>query len=149
MLPFLLAACVHAPSPVGVPLGGELAPVAFLAGTWVAGDPHGTTTETWSTPANGMMFGHNQAVDLTGQTVFFEQLVVYRGGGRVVYRAAPRGGEGVEFVLGGHGPGWAEFTNPAHDYPRRLRYERVGAELVATIDDGAGGRVVSWRYRPG
>jgi hypothetical protein len=146
MLTLLALACVHAPAPVSMPIQGDLDEVKFLVGEWRMGVDGNTTIEAWLPPEGGMMFGTSQTIDDHGLTVFFEHLTVYHQGADVVYRAAPRGAGAAEFTLDGHGDNWAEFTNPAHDYPRRIRYERVGAELAATIDDGAGGQVNSWRF---
>ena len=41
-----------------------------------------------------------------------------------------------------------EFTNPAHDYPQRIRYWREGDKLIAEIALIDGKRAVSWTYEP-
>lgn len=143
MLTLLALACVRAPAPVAMPIQGDLDEVRFLSGEWRIEVESVTTIEAWLPPQGGMMFGTSQTIDDHGLTVFFEHLTLYQQGADVVYRAAPRGAGATEFTLAAHGDNWAESTNPAHDYPRRIRYERVGAELVATIDDGAGGQVGS------
>jgi hypothetical protein len=53
----------------------------------------------------------------------------------------------TSFEVVAHGEGWVVFANPAHDYPRRIRYERSRAGLVATIDDGEGGDARVWTMR--
>lgn len=149
MVALLLLACApHAPPP-SFPLTGDLAQVAFLAGRWSGAADGSVTTEVWSAPRGGVMLGHGHTVDATGSTVFFEHLAVLSTRAGVVYRAWPAGVSPTDFGLAAAGPGWVEFTNPANDYPRRIRYERVGSELRATIDDGAGGNAQSWVFAGG
>ena len=93
------------------------------------------------------MFGRSSTIR-DGRTVFFEHLVLLaHPGGGVVYRAQPVGQAATSFEVVGHGEGWVVFANPAHDYPRRIRYERSRAGLLATIDDGEGGDARVWTMR--
>ena len=41
-----------------------------------------------------------------------------------------------------------EFSNPAHDYPQRIRYWREGDTLHAEIALLDGSRAVQWSYAP-
>lgn len=147
----LLLGCLPHPAPPTFPIGGDLAAVAFLAGSWAGtADAATTTSEVWSAPRGGLMLGHGHTIDrASGATVFFEHLALVSTPAGVVYRAWPAGAPPTDFTLSASGEGWVEFTNPAHDYPRRIRYERVEGGLRATLDDGAGGDVRSWGFAPG
>ena len=81
-----------------------------------------------------------------GKLSGFEFLRIEIGEGDAVYQAQPQGKPAVPFRLVEMGATHAVFANPAHDYPRRLRYQRHGDALKATVDDGLGGDVVQFDW---
>ena len=130
--------------------GPALSPVGALA--WLAGSWHGvsasglTFEETLSSPADQML-GMSRA-SKEGRTVFSERLRLERKDGKLSYVAHPSGQAETVFTSTTEDAGLLVFENPNHDYPKRIRYERVGGELIVTIDDGAGGRSETFRLRP-
>lgn len=125
--------------------------LAWMAGSWVqeAPGPDGGdrwTEESWTGPRGGVMLGHSRSG--RGETLReFEFLQLQPGAdGELTYIARPQGGAPVAFRLVQRDAMSATFENPAHDYPQRIRYERKGDVMTATISkiDGSGPR--SWVY---
>ena len=139
---------------VAMLLMGQSAPPAariddlgWLSGRWVSAARGNWTEETWSTPRSGMMLGFSRSEreDVGGE---FEFLRIAPGpDGRLAYIAQPGGRAPVAFRLVRHDESSATFENAEHDYPQRIRYQRFGRSLVATISsiDGSGER--SWSFR--
>lgn len=76
-----------------------------------------------------------------GTVTAFEFLRIVAKDGRAVYVAQPGGGPATEFVATTHTAGRIVFENPEHDFPKRVIYERSGADrLNASIDGGADDR---------
>ncbi len=76
-----------------------------------------------------------------GRPVAFEFLRIELAPGETAYVAQPQGRPPVRFALRAHGPRFALFANPAHDFPKRIRYERVDEDtLAASVDAGADGK---------
>ena len=57
-------------------------------------------------------------------------------------------GTPVEFAMTGQTAESIQFSNPAHDYPQRIRYWRDGKTLNAEIALIDGSRAVQWSYSP-
>lgn len=126
--------------------------VAFLAGSWIGSSQGGRNEEHWTAPNGGLMVGMSRSVH-GGRAVFFEHLRIERRGDAIVYVAAPKGRAPVEFVFDPEQSGTrcAVFTNPEHDFPKRITY-RLAADgaLGARIDDGTDdGRHQSFRWLRG
>jgi hypothetical protein len=99
--------------------------------------------------AGGAMLGTARTV-AGGKMVSFEFLRIVERDGGLVYVAQPGGGTPVEFVLTELSATRALFENPAHDYPKRIVYERVGEDGLATeISDSGGARAHRASYRRG
>ena len=120
--------------------------LAWLSGRWESNRGASWNEENWSTPRGGMMMGYSRSVrEDVGRD--FEFLRIAAGpDGTLSYIAQPGGGAPVAFRLVRHDATSATFENPAHDYPQRIRYQRFGRSLVATISsiDGSGER--SWNF---
>lgn len=74
------------------------------------------------------------------------QILADSGGG-FAFWGAPHGEWRTRFMLTSSGPLEVVFTNPAHDYPQRIRYWREGAMLNAETSLIDGGKAMRWRYR--
>ncbi|MEY4160237.1 MAG: hypothetical protein RLZZ136_858 [Pseudomonadota bacterium] len=68
--------------------------------------------------------------------------------GRLVYSVQERGGQAIDFVMRVASDEAIEFTNPAHDFPQRLRFWRQGQLLMAEAAKMDGSNVTRWNYRP-
>ena len=123
--------------------------LAWLAGTWV-GDQQGISTEeVWLTPRGGTMIGMHRDIAADGE-VFFEFLRIEDRAGTVVYVASPRGAAPTEFIHTGCVDGVAQFVNPAHDFPQRIVYHRLGEDsLKASVHGREEGeeRSREWLWR--
>ena len=73
-----------------------------------------------------------------GKLAAFEFLRVVVKDGRAVYVAQPNGAPPTEFTATAVGADRVVFENAAHDFPKRVIYERSGADgLTASIDGGS------------
>src|SRR5688572_22083680 len=140
----LLAAPAAAQSP--------LDRLAWLGGCWrrTAGGGAVTIEEQWMAPRGGAMLGVSRTVR-NGAVAEYEFLRIFAAGDTLVYDALPSGQARTEFRAHPAGDG-AEvvFSNPAHDFPQRVAYRRVGADsIVARIEGTRGGqaRAISFPFR--
>lgn len=131
LLALALAGC-GTPAPprlAAPPRDGTLAEVELLTGCWRGEQAEGVVEETWTRPSAGSMLGTGRTL-VKGHTTFFEFLRIERRGAATVYVAQPRGGAPTEFRLTTAGEGHVVFTNPEHDFPRSIRYERRSATAL-------------------
>jgi hypothetical protein len=113
-----------------------IADVAWLAGAWVLERPAISVEERWTRPAGGAMLGLSRTVK-GDRMVAFEYLRVIERDGGLVYVAQPNGRPPTEFVLTDLSGESATFENPAHDFPKVIRYTlRADGTLEARISDG-------------
>jgi hypothetical protein len=79
--------------------------------------------------------------------VAFEFLRIVERNGGLVYIAQPDGRPPTDFVLTDIGADSATFENPAHDFPKMIRYaKQPDGSLEARISDG-GQRAQSFVFR--
>jgi len=120
----------------------------FLEGTWRAQIGDATTEEVWTAVSGGTVVGIGRVVS-GERTLFFEWMLIASSGDDVVLWAFPRGGEPVPFRLVEQHEGDVVFANPAHDFPKRMRYrsEEGGALLFARVegDDPADAEEFRWQ----
>lgn len=140
---FSLVACAATPGNSGTPRAAI--PLAWLAGCWVTAD--GGTEERWTAVSGGYLFGSNITLK-GGEVVFFEQLRIEPGADRPILQAYPRGVGPTSFVADETGDRAATFVNAGHDYPQRIRYERRGDSLTATVSLLDGSRPGVWQFGP-
>ena len=125
---------------------------AWLAGRWVMSTPDGQVEEAWLPAAGGTLYGVGRTIS-GGSTRFFEFLAIEpRGSGpgtTLAYVARPRGAEPTEFLLVEWDKDRAVFVNTAHDFPKRVIYERRAPDrLHARVDDGTdAGEGEDFEYR--
>jgi hypothetical protein len=121
------------------------APPAWLSGHWLSCD-EGETAENWIGAGGEMLLGTN----LSGAAYEFLRIAP-NGRGGLSYYSMPNGrSPATEFAMTAHADQRAMFENPAHDFPQRIIYERVGETLLARIEGpGEDGRTASmqWRFR--
>jgi hypothetical protein len=81
--------------------------------------------------------------------VAFEFLRIVERRGTLVYVAQPEGRPPTEFTLTRLDGEQATFENPAHDFPKVIRYaRRPDGGLEATISGDAGAKPQTFRFRP-
>lgn len=119
---------------------GSLASLEWLLGEWVADGANATFRESWA--ARGPQTWEGRGVetskaDPTKVSTEVLRLVEMSGGvfyfSKVAHNELP-----VAFRLSECANGRFAFVNPAHDFPKRLDYERDGADrLQVRVSDGA------------
>ena len=122
---------------------GPLGRVAWLAGTWTGAKPDGTTLEEkWSAPEGSTMKGEAKA-SKAGKVVSTEAMSIEARPDAVVYVATPSGQPKAEFPLNEKSSTGqvALFMNLEHDWPTRIRYERVGDDLKVKVQGRPGQQV--------
>lgn len=122
--------------------------LGWLAGCWVARSPTRVVEEQWMRPRGGTLLGMSRTV-AADSTVGHELMRIVQRGGGLVFVAHPSGQAPAEFPAVEAGPERAVFADPAHDFPQRIIYRRVGADsLVARVEGERGGttRGIDFRY---
>lgn len=119
-------AFAHPPEKKPMSAEAQLDQLAFLAGTW----RNEWYEATYTTPAGGMVLSVNKEFR-NGKVTFFELERFDVQNGRVVMQPYLNGKQSpVSFPLHVLEPGRAHFSNPAHDFPQDLVYERVGGNKL-------------------
>ena len=94
------------------------------------------------------MLGMSRTVRADRMTEFEFLRIVERDGG-LVYIAQPNGAAPTEFTMTAIDAESVTFENPAHDFPKMIRYARkAGGLLEASISGGAGTKTMSWTFKP-
>ena len=119
---------------------------AFMTGCWNRVDGQHWTQECWMEPKAGLMLGASRE-GVADKLKSWEQLRVERAtDGSIVLMASPGGRPAVPFKARQISTTAVEFTNAAHDYPQRIRYELKGDKLEAEISLIDGNKSVRWTY---
>ena len=120
----------------------RLESLGWLQGHW-KGTLMGSRYETvYSSPDAGMIVGASKEIQ-GGLARGFDFERMYVKDGHVVMTPYPRGKESVTFKLVDHDPmsRKAIFSNPDHDFPRKLTYEiRAEDNLVIVLEGDGGGQ---------
>lgn len=120
------------------PLADPALPV-WMSGCWAGGTGAERFHERWTAPDDRTLIGVGYTVKAGRMTAFDYFRVVVREG-RAIYIAQPGGVPPTEFHAATTTSSEVVFENAAHDYPKRVAYQRVDAtHLTAWIDGGAGG----------
>ena len=129
------------------PKANDVTQLAWFAGCWQISRGDQVIDEQWMTPRAGVMLGMSRIVR-AGRTTATEFVTLRVVDGGVVYEATPSGQKPTPFPATTVSPDRAVFENAAHDYPKRIIYERKGeSSLTASIDDGAGGKRVEYPFQ--
>jgi uncharacterized protein DUF6265 len=120
--------------------------LGWLAGKWQLEEHGRTIDEQWTTPSGGMMLGVSRTVQ-DGKTLSFEFLRIVERQGGLYYIAQPEGRPPTEFRLASVEDNEWIFENPAHAFPRKIRYKRLSDDsLRARIEDETGTKHVDFPY---
>ena len=139
---------VALPSPA-MAQDGSLAAARWLAACWELNSGNRRVLERWTDPSGGEMRGASRTIAGTRE-IEGERLRIYARGDTLIYDAHPSGQARTEFRGRAPSPGELVFENPAHDFPQRISYARLGSDsLIARIEgDRAGRRApVNYAYR--
>ncbi|MEZ5977388.1 MAG: DUF6265 family protein [Planctomycetota bacterium] len=151
------AVVVRADQERGAPTVEAAAPtlddLAFMAGHWRQETERSATEELWTPARGGLMLGLARTVsrpkpradgEPRPEHASFEFLRVEQRADGVVYVAQPGGAPPVDFRLVEADATHAVFTNPEHDFPKRIEYRLADGVLTASAT--AEGRGPSWRF---
>lgn len=115
----------------------------WMSGYWLSCQD-GEAAENWIGAGRGVLLGTN----LSGGGYEFLRIAENESGD-IVYYSMPGGrAPPTAFALTAHADQRAVFENPAHDFPKRIIYERDGEVMVARIDGGEGSeQAMEWRFQ--
>lgn len=121
-----------------------IAQIAWLSGVWIGTAGQATVEERWTPVAGGSTIGVSRTLRGTALAAFEFLCIVERGGG-LIYSAMPNGrSPATHFALTAITAESATFENPAHDYPKIVRYtKRADGSLETTISAEGGQRAQS------
>jgi hypothetical protein len=110
--------------------------VAWIAGDWIQTTATGSVEERWSTGAGGGMIATSRTLR-GGVMTAFEFLCISERDGTLVYTAMPNAGAATDFTLTKIDADSATFENPAHNFPKLIRYaKRADGGMDASISAG-------------
>jgi Domain of unknown function (DUF6265) len=142
LVSFYLVLSLVSPLRTQVPNLDEL---GWLAGSWQAKD--GKVEEHWTRPAGDLMLGMNRDLSRP-KRAFFEYLRIERRADGIYYVASPMGQGNADFKLVELSGDRVTFENPAHDFPKRIIYERTGPNTMkATVVGDSPASAISWSWQ--
>jgi hypothetical protein len=113
----------------------------WIAGCWSGQRGTSTFREVWTVASPDLMVGMSVSTRGGGQVEFEFLRIEARPSGGAAYVAQPGGVPPTAFEASPASTAdRAVFTNPAHDYPRRITYTRTAGGLTAAIDEGEPGQ---------
>ena len=120
----------------------------WLAGHWCGQRGKTFSEETWMAPRGGLLVGMHRDTR-EGRAAGFEFMRIAQQDGRWVLLAQPAGGAVTAFPAQSVAQDRVVFANPAHDFPRRVIYQRRDVDtLHARVDDGRDdGKALEWTWR--
>ena len=118
--------------------------LAWLSGVWTCTKGELAIEEYWTPPGGGLLLGAGRELHGTKLT-FFEHLRIEEREGTLFYVAIPMGKGVADFPVTLLKEHEVVFENPAHDFPKLIRYRlESDGTLVARIEGG--GKSDEWRY---
>lgn len=129
------------PTPAPVPRAqATMAQVEWIAGVWTGARGSSTIEERWTPPAGGSMLAISRTLRDGLQSAFEFLCIVERDGG-LVYTAMPNGRTpATDFALTRIDETSATFENPAHDFPKMIRYTKLPDGSIEATTSGEGGQ---------
>ncbi len=112
----------------------------WMVGKWVQTKSDGQVVEEWTKTNDSTYAGLSYSLNASGEKKMLESVELIRRAGVWSYIPSTLGTETpnpVSFQLVSFGPYGFTATNPQHDFPKRIVYERKGNDsLHAWIDGG-------------
>lgn len=134
------------------PIAPPVAPAGIGQVAWISGDWTGTmgtstVEERWSPGSGGAMIATSRTLRSDVMTAF-EFLCIFERNSTLVYAAMPNGGVQTEFTLTKIDAESATFENPAHDFPKMIRYmKRPDGGMDATISGGPTSKPTTFSFK--
>jgi hypothetical protein len=121
------------------PAKATIGQVAWIGGTWTGTQGSSSIEERWTPPAGGSMLAISRTLR-DGVMSAFEFLCIVERDGGLVYTAMPNARTpATDFTLTRIDESSATFENPAHDFPKIIRYTRKADGSLEAVVSGAGG----------
>ena len=114
---------------------GRIAQVAWLTGCWAQQAGQTMVEEHWTPPRGGTMLSVGRTTR-NGALVEYEFIVLREQNSRLAYEAHPSGQPTATFLSIQVGEDAVVFEDPAHDFPQRVGYRKVGADALDAWIEG-------------
>lgn len=125
------------PAPVSA-TPATLAQIDWLAGTWIGTSGTSAFEERWTPPGGGSMLAVARSLR-NGVMNAFEFLCIVQRNGGLVYTAMPNGRQpATDFTLTKIDQNSVTFENPAHDFPKMVRYTLGADGTLEAVVSGTG-----------
>lgn len=125
----------------------RIAQVGWIAGDWINATATGSVEERWSTGNGGGMIATSRTLRGDVMTAF-EFLCISERDGTLVYTAMPNAGAATDFTLTKIDADSATFENPAHDFPKLIRYaKRAVGGMDASISGGPTSKPTTFSFK--
>lgn len=136
------------PAPVTSPVAAKIGQIEWLGGTWIGTTGASEFEERWTPPAGGSMLAVARSLR-NGIMTSFEFLCIAERSGGLVYQAMPNGRQpATEFTLTRIEPNSLTFENPAHDFPKMIKYTLAAdGTLEAVVSGTAKQKPLTFRFR--
>ena len=120
------------------PTPARLGQLDWLGGTWIGVTGASTFEERWTPPEGGAMLAVARSLRNGAMTSFEFLCIVERNGG-LVYTAMPNARQpATDFTLTKIEPNSVTFENPAHDFPKMVRYTLGADGTLEAVVSGTG-----------
>ncbi|RZJ83642.1 MAG: hypothetical protein EOO20_22440 [Chryseobacterium sp.] len=123
---------------------------AWLDGSWGNASSQGTLSEKWVKANDSVYYGESYFI-VSNDTVFAEKVKLDETNGKLAYTVSVPGQNNekpVRFEATTMTDNQLVFENPAHDYPNKITYNKVGTDsLVAEISGTKGGKPASELFK--
>ena len=137
----------EAPPPAVAGTKATIADVSWIAGHWVGGTSPVAIEERWTPPAGGSMLAISRTMR-NGALTAFEFLCISERDSTLVYTALPNGQGATDFTLTKFDSESATFENPAHSFPKMIRYaRRPDGSMEAVISGAAGSKPTTFVFK--
>ena len=136
---------VSPPTQTSAKVTASIKQLAWLSGVWIrvsGGD------ERWTPAASGSMLAIGRTIR-NGVMSEFEFLCIAERNGGLVYQAMPNGrSPATDFTLTQIDANSATFENPAHDFPKSIRYTlEPDGTLEAVVSGATGEQSLTFRFK--
>ena len=134
----------EAPPPTAPKTPATIAQVAWMSGVWIGASG---SDERWTTSMSGSMIGVARTARNNAMTAFEFLCIVERGGG-LVYQAMPNGrNPATDFMLTRIESNSVTFENPAHDFPKAIKYTlQADGTLEAVVSGDPKQRALTFTF---
>ena len=134
----IVLACCWAATPLAAQSASSpIDRAAWLSGCWEMRVRDRFTMEMWMPPAGGTMMGASRTTR-AGVVREYEQLRLHTSGDTLIYSALPSGQSLADFRSTSVSETALVFENPAHDFPKKISYRRIGRDSIVARVEGPG-----------